>query len=149
MGTRSTIARENADGTITAIYCHWDGYPTGVGSTLLEFYDDPAKVDALLALGALSVLGDTIGEKIPFDLDRNSLPKDDPRKYQCIAYGRDRAEKTTIHTCADRADLELTCADSWGEYCYLYTGGRWTMLDMDNPHNGYVSLDYLLQGAAA
>ena len=51
MATRSNIGMKQADGTIKAIYCHWDGYPEGVGATLAEHYKNPAKVEALLNLG--------------------------------------------------------------------------------------------------
>ena len=33
MSTRSNIGIINADGSVTAIYCHNDGYPSGVGKT--------------------------------------------------------------------------------------------------------------------
>ena len=36
MATRSLIAVQNADGTFLSIYCHWDGYPSGVGKDLLN-----------------------------------------------------------------------------------------------------------------
>lgn len=36
MGTRSIIARQNPSGVgWTGRYCHWDGYPEGVGETLV------------------------------------------------------------------------------------------------------------------
>lgn len=62
MGTRSNIGAKQADGTIKAIYCHWDGYPEGVGAILAEHYTDPAKVERLLDLGGFSSLRSTIEE---------------------------------------------------------------------------------------
>ena len=56
MGTRSIIAKRDGD-AVRAIYCHWDGYPSGVGATLLEHYQDPEKIDRLLTLGDISGLG--------------------------------------------------------------------------------------------
>ena len=56
MATRSNIGMQQSDGTIKAIYCHWDGYPAGVGATLAEHYTDPAKVEALINLGDFSSL---------------------------------------------------------------------------------------------
>jgi hypothetical protein len=41
MGTRSTIALEFADGTVEQVYCHWDGYLSGVGAELQSDYMDP------------------------------------------------------------------------------------------------------------
>jgi len=81
MATRSLIGKLNEDGTITNIYCHFDGYPEHNGVILQEHYSTPFKVEQLLALGNLSVLGELIGEKQSFD-DRISG--------SCLAYGRDR-----------------------------------------------------------
>ena len=83
MATRSTIAIQNDDGTVTGIYCHWDGYLSYNGRILKENYNTEAKVRELIALGQLSALGETIGEKVDF----NNAPDG-----QCIAYGRDRGE---------------------------------------------------------
>ena len=57
MGTRSRIGIRNADGTITSIYCHWDGYPAYNGRILLENYKDKETVLALMKLGDMSFLG--------------------------------------------------------------------------------------------
>ena len=57
MSTRSIIAA-TTDGVTRSIYCHSDGYLEGVGATLLRSYTDGAKIDALLALGDISVLGE-------------------------------------------------------------------------------------------
>lgn len=62
MATRSNIGIQGADGKIKAIYCHWDGYPSGVGATLAEHYTDLAKVEALLDLGDFSSLMENVEE---------------------------------------------------------------------------------------
>ncbi len=84
MSTRSRIAVKQEDGSYTSIYCHFDGYPTGVGKILTTFYTDPAKVEQLIELGSLSSIGPEIGAQHPFD--------DDSGIYStwCRAYGRDR-----------------------------------------------------------
>ena len=109
MGTRSTIAIQNADGTVTGIYCHWDGYLSYNGRILKENYNTEAKVRELIALGQLSALGETIGEKVDF----NNAPDG-----QCIAYGRDRGEidsdAETFNTWTDLLNL------SGQEYNYLF-----------------------------
>ncbi len=58
MGTRSIIAATNLDHTISAIYCHWDGYLSGVGKLLLDHYTNPDDITRLMGLGDLSWLGD-------------------------------------------------------------------------------------------
>lgn len=51
MSTRCMIGLEMPDKTIKAIYCHYDGYPEGVGKTLQEHYADPDKVAKLMEMG--------------------------------------------------------------------------------------------------
>jgi hypothetical protein len=90
MSTRSTIAIELADGTVKQVYCHSDGYLSYVGRVLFEHYSDPAKLERLIELGDLSMLGIVIGEKINFN-DRLAY-NENHQATQCRAYGRDRGE---------------------------------------------------------
>lgn len=83
MATRSTIAIERDDGTIAMVYCHWDGYLNHNGRILYEYYSDPEKLEQLIALGDLSVLGSEIGEKHDFGSSIDNW---------CKFYGRDRGE---------------------------------------------------------
>ena len=62
MGTRSTIAIEFADGSVSQVYCHWDGYLSNNGKILSTSYMDPFKVRALVDLGGFSSLCDTVEE---------------------------------------------------------------------------------------
>jgi hypothetical protein len=87
MGTRSTIALEYADGTVDQIYCHWDGYLDHNGRILLENYQDPFKVQAMMNLGDMSSLGEDIGGEHDFDQSTDGR--------ECTFYGRDRGEKGT------------------------------------------------------
>ena len=113
MGTRSTIAIQNANGTFTGIYCHWDGYVSHNGKILAENYTTEAKVRELIALGDLSILGKTIGSRQNFD---------DPVKGTCIAYGRDRNETGVDAVTFDTyADL----IEQMGQaYDYLFVPGQ-------------------------
>lgn len=67
MATRSFIAVEKppSEGLqfneYVHIYCHYDGYPTGVGMTLRDCYQERPKVERLIANGSISSLGDDIG----------------------------------------------------------------------------------------
>jgi hypothetical protein len=47
-------------GTYTAVYCHFDGYPEGVGAVLRDSYTDPLKIADLLSRGGMSTLGDIV-----------------------------------------------------------------------------------------
>lgn len=72
MGTRSTIALEYADGTVGQVYCHWDGYLANNGKILLNHYQDPFKVRALLDEGDMSSL-DTSVEGCAFYSERGEV----------------------------------------------------------------------------
>lgn len=62
MGTRSTIAIEFADNSVSQVYCHWDGYLDNNGEILRNYYTDPFKVRELVDLGGFSSLRETVAE---------------------------------------------------------------------------------------
>ncbi len=51
MATRSTIAVQHNDGTISQIYCHWDGYLEYNGKILLTHYSTLESVEDLVKYG--------------------------------------------------------------------------------------------------
>lgn len=131
MSTRSFIGTYNDDNTLTGIYCHFDGYPEYVGRTLLEHWTDPDKVNALMALGNLSMLGMEVGEAHGFD------DTDHPKRHEwCLAYGRDRGETgQEAQTFADHYEFLKAANESCAEYAYLldedYTGVfTWRVYDL-------------------
>jgi hypothetical protein len=116
MGTRSTIAIQNEDGTVTGIYCHRAGYTAHNGRILAENYTTEAEVRELIALGDLSSLGAEPGEQQ--DFDKRSTHNDN----WCLAYGRDRGE-TGID-----AETRNRWSDFDQEFNYLFTPGEgWTV----------------------
>ena len=117
MGTRSRIGIERADGTVTSIYCHWDGYPSHNGRILVENYTTEAKINKLMKLGGLSSLDVEIGTKHDFDKKVDG---------ECNAYGRDRGEKdVAAQTSANAGAMFFEATEGWEEYAYLYRGGCW------------------------
>ena len=50
MGTRSNIGIINEDGSVTAIYCHWDGFLSYNGKILLNHYTTADIVNQLSTL---------------------------------------------------------------------------------------------------
>jgi hypothetical protein len=70
MATRSRIAIENQDGSVTSVYCHWDGHIYTNGVILNYHYNTKEKVEELIGLGYLSSLGITIEETDAFHRDR-------------------------------------------------------------------------------
>jgi hypothetical protein len=101
MSTRSRIAIENQNGSVTSIYCHFDGYISGVGKLLKEYYTTQDKVEALIELGDISSL-----EMTPAST---------------VAYARDRCEDLhkTSYLCVE--DLFELGFQSGEEYVYCFT----------------------------
>lgn len=134
MATSSTISKLNKDGTLTTIYCHSDGYPSGVGAILSKYYNNESLVDRLLELGNLSTLG-----KTPIDnpqlWDLFNFEKIKPEEaikimkdnLHCRTY-KGRGETNTEAKTIDRKDLHN---NYHSEYDYVYTDGKWFLLDGD------------------
>jgi hypothetical protein len=116
MATRSTIAYKTDRG-VTAIYCHWDGYPAGVGKTLQEHYQAAYKIGKLVNMGDVSSLGAEIGKQHDFDARDG---EDDWTTF----YGRDRGEKNV--GCKEFATIaEWLDHYGWSDYAYLWNGREW------------------------
>jgi hypothetical protein len=102
MATRSTIGIKNDDNSIEVVYCHWDGYLSGVGKTLKNNYNSEEKIRELLNFGSISSLDETISGT--------------------VFYGRDREEK-------DQESKKITSEDVYKkffqEYNYLWVKDRW------------------------
>ena len=134
MATRSNIAMKTADGKIVSVYCHWDGYVANNGKILLENYTDAHKIEALVALGSISSLGEQIGEQQDFN-DR-STQKDE----WTLFYTRDRGEQLSIQ---EYEDIPSWIADM-EEYAYLWDGNDWLVNDHGaTDEAGYPIFDFL------
>lgn len=122
MATRSRIGMLNEDGTVSSIYCHWDGYPDHNGRILKEDYSDAEKVKSLLALGSISSLRHQVA---PTDEQDHSF--DNPCDDVTVAYHRDRGEEYD----APRTDQdeEHYAKSDIEEYGYLYKEGQWYIID--------------------
>ncbi len=70
MATRSRIAIENQDGTVTSIYCHWDGGIGTNGERLSQNYTTTELVSGLIELGNISSLGESTEDTVAFARDR-------------------------------------------------------------------------------
>lgn len=84
MATRSTIGIKNSTG-YTWIYCHWDGYLERNGAILQGHYTTEAQVTALIGLGDISTLGETLNSTVAYHRDKgdawdNVKPKGSPGK---------------------------------------------------------------------
>lgn len=111
MATRSFIGKINKDNTVTAVYCHFDGYPQHVGKILTESYITESQVDSLLACGDMSSLEHTLNESV-FYKDRGET-------------GVDANTYSTLSQFFERG------RDSWAEYFYVFNYDFWTCYDSD------------------
>jgi hypothetical protein len=121
MATRSYIGVRNADASVDYIYCHFDGYPEHNGKILTEHYSNINRVNELLNLGDLSVLGQFIGEKMDFDKRIQDT---------CLAYGRDRG-KSNVGKKNSGYDELIT--DQNVDYVYVFDGDYWECHSTWNP----------------
>lgn len=118
MATRSKIGVRQSDGTITSIYCHWDGYPSNQMPILLGSYNTIEKANELMELGSLSSLGPRLA---PNPDEQHSFDK--PVDGICAAYHRDRGEELSI---SRREHIfEFLQSGSGEEYHYLFRDGKW------------------------
>jgi len=126
MSTRSYIAKKQPDDTFKAIYCHFDGYPEGVGQVLVDSFTDESKVDRLLELGSLSYLRYDIETQNHFQ----TFPireEEVELKDVTMAYHRDRGDELIINEFSNLEELLEFFSDSWGEYLYVYDTLEWVM----------------------
>jgi hypothetical protein len=134
MSTRSRIGLELPSGQVRSIYCHNDGYPTGVGRVLSEHYIKVKKINSLLNLGDISSLGPEIGEQHDFE---------DWKKHPdwVRAYARDRGE-TNVDARLDANENECRSNDDWDiNYHYLFTKGKWFV----TTDEGFTPLERVLE----
>jgi hypothetical protein len=128
MSTRSRIAIENQNGSVTSIYCHFDGYISGVGKLLKEYYTTQAKVEALIELGDISSL----------DMTPSST----------IAYHRDRDEdlyKTSYLCVEDLFDLGFQSGE---EYVYCFTKNNiWLVNEVGSNQVNDLKVEFEEEGA--
>ena len=127
MATRSRIGVMHGD-VVKHVYCHWDGYLAHNGQILLDNYDS-SKANNLVALGDISSLRPTIGEKHHFSMFEAGLSSDEYDKLygdMTTFYGRDRGETGTewkvSQTFEDFLDSVEGCCAEW---YYVIKDGVW------------------------
>jgi len=116
MSTHSSIAIKNKNGTITSIYCHFDGMIEHNGQILLDHYNTEEKVQELIDLGDLSYLA-----------ERTSPNKNEEHSYDgkrangvVLAYHRDRGENwNQSYHGTEKSFLRTSIIH------YLWKDGKW------------------------
>jgi hypothetical protein len=126
MATRSNIGIVNDDGSVTGIYCHWDGYPEHNGKLLLKHYTDSERINGLMSLGSLSILAENL-----YSTDIHTF--NNPQEGVCVAYGRDRGEKNAdSKSFTNISEFEKFMDRTTADYQYLFNNGKWQYRN----HNG-------------
>ena len=103
MATTSTIAVQHTDGTVSQIYCHFDGYLSGVGKELLAHYNTLEQAEALVAMGGASCIRETL-ETSEF-------------------YHRNRQEELTVEKYSSWADYFLNACTEGYDYVFTPDAG--------------------------
>lgn len=121
MSTRSEICIVDKNGKVRGIYCHFDGYLSGVGKTLKNYYKDEKTVNKLIDLGDIS----TLGKKIDPDPSKEHN-FDNRQKDVTTAYHRDRGEPLSIDKAKSLDELiRDIISNSTIEYLYIFKNGKW------------------------
>lgn len=110
MATRCLICRQDTKGVVRGVYCHHDGYPSGVGALLYRCYSSAKAIDKLMRLGDLSSLGPrpTRGTKA-FGYDVKSGPGGEDAPFVC-------------ERCDDIVEESGHCDVEW---VYLWRDSAW------------------------
>jgi len=118
MATRANISvYDSKRDTWVTIYTHWDGYPKHHYPILVNNYNTEEKALALVSLGDISILDESI-EKPEGHTD------DTPAKGCTVYYGRDRGDKD-VNPVETRGDLIAVLKARFEEYHYTFRDGSW------------------------
>jgi hypothetical protein len=100
MATRSMIGIVNEDKTVSAIYCHFDGYPNHNGKVLTKHYNSQDKAEELIKLGDIRFLENTL--------------------QACETYN------TPATVYENEEDYFENASPNYGaKYAYLFENGKW------------------------
>ena len=107
MSTSAAIGIKLPDGSVKAIRLNWDGYVAHAGTMLGGWYKTAEAADALIALGDLSEINETVES--------------------CVAYHRDRGEQYRLpRTFASVEDYQYCGMGQMNaNYLYIYDDGAW------------------------
>ena len=126
MSTRVWIAKELENGKYRSIYCHSDGYPSHTGMILLKHYDTEEKLDELLKLGDISLIGGVLAPDPTKPHNRV-----EQQEGVTLAYGRDMGKKYV--EARERSYSAITTGTNCN-YTYIFTRDqKWTFVKLGQP----------------
>ena len=131
MSTRSTIAVQHIDGTVSSVYCHFDGYLSHNGRLLFKHYATLTDAEALVEMGAISYLDEHI------DCPPGHSHDTQISGYS-VFYGRDRdCDAPVVNRYANYLGYMKTAPRA--DYNYLYKDGSW-FVEYDRTNGAFASL---------
>ena len=134
MSTRARIGYQftnwKNEQKVISIYSHSDGYPSGVGKMLLDYYNTPDRIVRLMMLGDISCMGaEPVDCPAMWDYQspiyevQSSLPEWNV----CRTY-KGRGETGCD---AKLSDSVKEMIEKLGEeYCYLFKDGQWYVVEL-------------------
>lgn len=109
MSTNCVIAYYSEDTEeVVSSYCHYDGYPSGVGATLNAYYNTPQTAESVALAGYLSALKPDLVESV-----LQSANHDRPVDYESID---------------EFLSVMSECPNI--EFVYLWVEGDWKVLSL-------------------
>lgn len=114
MGTASMIGIYNDDGSVTATYCHYDGYLSYNGKLLVQSYNTPEAAEAVANAGYLSGLTSDLDHDLRAAVHQNEKP---------VVYNSVK----TFLKCGDN--------HAGAHYLYLFNGEAWLYTNTYIPRN--------------
>lgn len=144
MSTRAYICIKNEAGDYRGVYCHFDGYLSGVGAVLFNYYQDINRVNQLIDLGDISAIGERLETpqvilrygvdwrwndefKALNQAEQQQLIEDE--EISTIAYAKAFGEAVKIAHWDTLEQLGDDLFESMICYVYLFKNGRWYYRD--------------------
>ena len=124
MSTRSRIGLVLPDGKVKSVYCHFDGYPEGVGKKLNQYYTNKEDIEALLELGDLSILGRHYNKaEAKKNWTTHEMSREERDSWNAedwtVPYSS-RGEDCPARIDKDENEFKALLGDGWEEYGYLF-----------------------------
>lgn len=132
MSTHCLIGIERPHGRVERVYCHFDGYPSGVGATLAAHYASKAKAEEIIKGGNLSSLGHRYMTQDELDTIPMADRYDHSSKHGLsITYKQWRNEDSPSKYCELAEFIKFSDGTA---YHYLFKDGRWWMYNGFDDH---------------
>lgn len=121
MSTNSSIAVQHADGSISQVYCHWDGDLDWNGKHLVKYYNSQEIAQDLVELGSISTLQEFMypDPKYPHTFNR-------AQEKVTVFYHRDRGDDLDVMRYDNMEHYKKS--GQLEEFNYLFSNGKWSCI---------------------